>query len=220
MFDALIKIGGSLYAESRLGACAAAWASLAAEYRLLVVPGGGPFADQVRVAAERFRLDDSAAHWMAVLAMDQYGYLLADLAPDAVLARDLDAAAAACDAGRLAVLAPSTLLLQHDPLPHSWQVTSDSIAAWLAGTAGIDLLVLLKSVAGLESVDPFTQRAILRTRASHAMLARSGLVDPCFGAVCPRRARCWIIDGRQPQRLAELLRLGYTHGTQVTHAGS
>ncbi len=220
MFDALIKVGGSLYADARLGACAAAWAELAAEYRLLAVPGGGPFADQVRAAAERFRLGDSAAHWMAVLAMDQYGYLLADLAPDAVLARDLDTAAAACDAGRFAVLAPSTLLLQRDPLPHSWQVTSDSIAAWLADVAGIDLLVLLKSVAGLESVDPSTQRSILQPRVSRDALARSDLVDAYFGSVLPPRARCWIIDGRQPQRLAELLRAGQTYGTQVTHAGS
>jgi len=42
------------------------------------------------------------------------------------------------------VLAPSRWLREADPLPHSWDVTSDSIAAWVAGAAGASQLVLVK----------------------------------------------------------------------------
>jgi aspartokinase-like uncharacterized kinase len=215
MFDALIKIGGSLYHCPDLSAISGAWAKLAEAHRLLLLPGGGPFADQVRAADVHFKLSDKAAHWMAILAMDQYAYLLADLIPQAALVHDLTSAAAACAAGRLAILAPSALLRQLDPLPHSWQITSDSIAAWLAKYSDIQLLVLLKSVAGAYQPEPSGSSITLLGRISRAALADYDLVDPCFAQTLSPTTSCWIVDGRQPERLAELLDSGRTEGTQV-----
>lgn len=183
-FDALLKVGGSLHNSAALRPLIEHLAALAQHQRLLVLPGGGPFAEQVRHVDAHIDLSDSAAHWMAILSMDQYAYLLADLAPSAALVRDLDSAAAACDAGRLAILAPSTLLLQHDPLPHSWDVTSDTIAAWLAGWAQIERLVLLKSVAA--EAQPM----------SLAALAAAGVIDPAFTHALQPQTICWIVDGR------------------------
>ena len=42
------------------------------------------------------------------------------------------------------MLAPYRWLRAADPLPHSWEVTSDSIAAWLAGQLHARRVVLLK----------------------------------------------------------------------------
>jgi aspartokinase-like uncharacterized kinase len=215
VFDAVIKVGGSLYHQPGLPAMVAAWTKLAKAHRLLLLPGGGPFADQVRTADARFHLSDSAAHWMAILAMDQYAYLLADLTPQATLVRDLAGAAATCAAGRLAILAPSALLLQLDPLPHSWHTTSDSIAAWLAKHADIRLLILLKSVAGVYESEPQNNSTRLLRRVSRQMLANHDLVDPYFAQTLSPATQCWIIDGGQPERLAELLDSGCTLGTQV-----
>ncbi len=211
MFDALIKAGGSLYSRPDLPAITAVWADVAASHKLLLLPGGGPFADQVRAADAHFHLSDSAAHWMAILAMDQYAYLLAHLTPQAVVVRDLAAAEEAGAAGRLAVLAPSALLLRLDPLPHRWQITSDSIAAWLAQYARIPLLVLLKSVAGLYDSD---SAALLR-QVSRPALARHDLVDACFVDTLAPATRCWIVDGGRPERLQELLQHGSTTGTEI-----
>ena len=47
-------------------------------------------------------------------------------------------------AGRVPVIAPYRWLREADPLPHSWDVTSDSIAAWLASALGAARLVLVK----------------------------------------------------------------------------
>ncbi len=215
MFDALIKVGGSLFSHSELRANAARWAGLALEHRLLLLPGGGPFADEVRAADGRFNLSDNAAHWMAILAMDQYAYLLADLAPNATLVRDLATAATVCATGRLAILAPSTLLLQVDPLPHNWQITSDSIAAWLAKYAHIQLLVLLKRVAGVYQVDSQGNSTNLLRQVSKLTLTNYDIVDSYFGQVLSSATNCWILDGCQPERLSELLRCGHTIGTQV-----
>lgn len=211
MIDALIKVGGSLYTRPDLPGITIAWAAAAASHKLLLLPGGGPFADQVRAADGRFHLSNSTAHWMAILAMDQYAYLLADLTPQAVLVRNIITAEEVCAAGRLAILAPSALLLGLDPLPHNWQITSDSIAAWLAGYAGIPLLVLLKSVAGVygpDSAEPLRQ-------VSHQALARHDLVDACLGDNLAPATRCWILDGGQPERLQELLQTGSTVGTEI-----
>lgn len=215
MFDALIKAGGSQYDMDGLRACAAQWAALAARYRLMLLPGGGPFADQVRAADARLGLSDSAAHWMAVLAMDQYAYLLADLAPGAALVRDLESAVAACAAGRLAVLAPSALLLRADPLPHTWQVTSDSLAAWVAGQASARMLVLLKDVAGVLPAEPPAGQAAPLPQVERQALPAYAVVDSYFSQVLPAGLDCWIIDGRRPERLAALLETGRAPGTQV-----
>jgi aspartokinase-like uncharacterized kinase len=60
------------------------------------------------------------------------------------------------------VLAPSRWLREADPLPHSWDVTSDSIAAWVAGAVGARRLVLIKppNAAGGDLVDGYFSRAL------------------------------------------------------------
>ena len=70
----------------------------------------------------------------------------------------------ALDAGRVPVLAPSQWLREADPLPHSWDVTSDSIAAWVAGAVGARELVLVKpaGAAGADTVDPYFSRVLCR----------------------------------------------------------
>ena len=140
-----MKLGGGVlthaeYFEGALTAIAAA----AREHALLVVPGGGPFADAVREVDRRYGLSDVAAHWMAVLAMDQYAHLVASRLAGAVLVEEPADIAAALDAGRVPVLAPSRWLRAADPLPHTWDVTSDSLAAWIAGVVGARRLVLIK----------------------------------------------------------------------------
>jgi 5-(aminomethyl)-3-furanmethanol phosphate kinase len=145
MVDIVVKIGGALlgYVVDFLGVLAEI-DSAARTRRILIVPGGGPFADAVRTVDRRFRLSDDAAHWMAVLAMDQYAWAIADRLGTGVPVSDRDAIRAALEAGRLPVLAPFNWMRQVDPLPHSWDVTSDSIAAWVTSQVGASRLVLVK----------------------------------------------------------------------------
>src|SRR5439155_14492578 len=98
--------------------------------------GGGPFADAVRQMSTRFKIGEEAAHWMAILGMDQYAHALAARISGAVLVEGETEIAAALTAGRIPVLAPFRWLKTADPLPHSWEVTSDSIAVWLTGALG------------------------------------------------------------------------------------
>jgi aspartokinase-like uncharacterized kinase len=189
-------------------------AGAARRRRLLVVPGGGSFADQVRRADRRFGLGDSAAHWMAILAMDQYGYLLGRLAPGAVLVRH----ARRYPPRRLHVLLPSAWLLAADPLPHSWDVTSDSIAAWVARAAGAPRLMLVKDVDGFLAPRRGSGRRERLVRQV-ALKALSGVVDPYFARALDPAIACWVVRGTRPERVARLLATGRTHGTEVVQRG-
>jgi aspartokinase-like uncharacterized kinase len=164
--DIVVKLGGGVLAHAEhFDAALAAIGVAARKRRLLVVPGGGPFADAVREVDRRLRLPDDAAHWMAVLAMDQHAYLVAARLAGGVLVaepREIAAALGAGPKGQVPVLAPYRWLRETDPLPHAWTVTSDSIAAWVAGRVGARRLVLVKpaGAAGNELVDAYFPRAL------------------------------------------------------------
>jgi 5-(aminomethyl)-3-furanmethanol phosphate kinase len=161
--DVVVKIGGSLLQrvedfERVLGVVA----QLGRARRLLIVPGGGPFADAVRAVDANVRLSDAAAHWMAVLAMDQYAHLIAErLVHGALVTSATEIAQAQSNAG-IPVLAPYRWLREADPLPHSWDVTSDSIAAWCAHAVGATQVVLIKpnGASGDDVVDRYFSRAL------------------------------------------------------------
>jgi 5-(aminomethyl)-3-furanmethanol phosphate kinase len=160
--DSVVKIGGALLADpARLDAVLAVVARAARAQRLVIVPGGGRFADAVRDVDRTFRLSDGAAHWMAVLAMDQFAHVITDRLENGIVVEDAPGIDAALDARAIPVLAPSRWLRAADPLPHSWEVTSDSIAAWFAGTLGAARLTLVKPATSAgDPVDPYFRRAL------------------------------------------------------------
>ncbi|BDG60447.1 amino acid kinase family protein [Caldinitratiruptor microaerophilus] len=208
-FRAVVKVGGSLAADPRtVRELVAALAALATRVALLVVPGGGPFADAVREADGRHGLGEVAAHRMALLAMDQYGLLLADRAAGAVAVPSVGDARAAAAAGRLPVLLPSAVLWGVDPLENSWRVTSDSLAAWLAGATGTPALVLVKSTDGPGAA------------MSAGEAARRGLVDPALPVVLPPHVEAWLVNGRRPREVIALLEGGGGAGTRLVKDGA
>ena len=209
--DWVIKVGGSLGARpAQLRRLMESLAGAARRHWLVVVPGGGSFADEVRRADRRFALGDSAAHWMAILAMDQYAYLLARLAPGAALVRSRRELAP----GRLNVLAPSAWLLRTDPLPHSWDVTSDSIAAWIARVLRARHLMLVKHGDGFIAPDRGPGKMPPHVRRI-AFGAFTDVVDPYFVRALDPTIGCWIVRGHLPHRIARLIETCRTHGAEV-----
>ena len=149
----VIKIGGGLAAvPGALDRVCRALGASGCDHRILVVPGGGLFADTVREFDRTVGLSADAAHWMAILAMDQYAHVLADRIPGATLIEE----PGALTSSGVAVLAPSRWMRSADVLPHSWEVTSDSIAAFVAGALDAARLLLIKPATDLsDPVDPY-----------------------------------------------------------------
>ena len=217
MIEFVVKIGGSLGRGDKLKDLCCCMAELGCRHKMLIVPGGGAFADTVREYDSRYRLSKSASHWMAILAMDQFGYLLSELIPGSQRVRSLEPACQIAGAGRVPVLIPFDFLRHADPLPHSWRVTADSIAAWVAESIQAHLLVLLKDVDGLYSnqARETGQGVLLEEILVEHMAACDG-VDPYLASILNTNAlELWIISGQKPERLVELFEKGYTRGTHL-----
>jgi aspartokinase-like uncharacterized kinase len=151
----VVKIGGGLIgAPGALGRVCEAVKVLGRREPLVVVPGGGPLADAVRELDREVGLSPDAAHWMAMLAMDQYAHLLTERIPGGRLVEEPGGIAAVLLAGGIAVLAPTRWLRAADTLPHSWDATSDTVAAFVAGALDATRLVLVKPAeVGEDGVD-------------------------------------------------------------------
>ncbi len=159
----VIKVGGGLLRDpAGFDRVVAALSALGPGQRILVVPGGGPFTDTVREFQRRVPISDDAGHWMAILGMDQYAHTLAERISGAELVDTRPRILTALRRRRIPVLAPYRWLRSEDPLPHSWDVTSDSIAAWIAARVAARRLVLIKPVAGEPGslVDPYFVRTL------------------------------------------------------------
>jgi len=187
----VVKLGGSLCNAAHLRN----WLALLADAgSLVIVPGGGPFADQVRQAQRRWGFDDSCAHIMALLAMEQFGRMLCGLQPGLVAAASVRQVEEALERGETPVWMPAVMVLSDPGIEHSWEVTSDSLAAWLGGRLGADRLLLVKSVSleggGLPA----------------ETLAERGVVDARFGAYLQRSGiRAWVMTGDEHARFGEVL---------------
>ena len=144
------KVGGSLYDDPRLGPALRTWVSEQPE-PVLLVPGGGAFADAVRELDRVHRLGEEAAHWLAVASL---------AAPEQFLRRML------ADTP-VAVLDVRAFCQSDHALPHTWAVTTDSIALRAAVVGNATRLVLLKST----DIPPDT---------SWETAAARGWVDPHF----------------------------------------
>lgn len=177
----VVKLGGSHAFAPHLTAWVEALAGCGG--RIVIVPGGGPFADGVRAAQPRMGFDDRAAHHMALLAMEQYGLALASLDPRLVPAASVSAISAALEGGRVPVWLPARMAMAAEDIPASWDVTSDSLAAWLAGRLCAPQLILVKQV--VLGADVMSARE----------LAAKGIVDDAFAGFLRESGAAAVIAG-------------------------
>ncbi len=167
----VIKLGGSLLGSPALPH----WLSLLAKHgngKVVIVPGGSVFADAVRQAQSLSRMSDGLAHELALLAMDQFGLLLAGMQPSLVTATSELEIAERGWQHRPVVWLPSQMVLADATVEQSWRVTSDSLSAWLANKLAADQLLLIKSV----DLGSYQQSQAALAKA----LLDDGVVDACF----------------------------------------
>jgi aspartokinase-like uncharacterized kinase len=172
----VIKVGGSLFDLPDLGPRLSRFLAELGSPRLLIVPGGGPTVEAIRQLDRHHRLGEEASHWLALQALSLNARFLAHLLREhsAAITGELVELPGLWERRALPIVDPFPFALADDAcpgrLPHSWETTSDSLAARLANVTGIGRLVLLKSsalAAGMNWTDA----------------ARHGLVDTNFAAI-------------------------------------
>jgi aspartokinase-like uncharacterized kinase len=210
--DAVIKVGGSLAENPAvLRDLCKKLDEIGEQYRVLVVPGGGKFADAVREVDMRYSLKPCASHRMAILGMDQFGLLLSELIPNSCVIDSLYSAKRVWESKKVPVLLPSKLMLQEDPLPASWGITSDSIAAHIAHRLDADKLILVTDVDGIFTSDPKTNLdAKLIGELSATELLKMGhrtSVDLFLPKLLlEKKLDCYVVNGAHPSRIRAVLR--------------
>ncbi len=198
----IVKLGGSLAgsvwladwleALARCGGC------------VVVVPGGGPFADVVREAQSVMGFGDETAHELALLAMAQYGRVLAALRSGFAVAGSPEAIRQTLRAGAVPIWSPAEMVLAAPDISASWDVTSDSLAAWLSGRLGAARLLLVKHGA-------FSDAPV-----SAADLAARGVVDRAFPRyLAAGSAPAFVVRADDPSALAEAVGQGRAIGTPI-----
>ncbi|MCW4007706.1 MAG: delta 1-pyrroline-5-carboxylate synthetase [Candidatus Bathyarchaeota archaeon] len=209
--DAVIKIGGSL-AESpeQLKALGFKLSELAKKYAVTVVPGGGRFADMVREIDRRFALSSMLAHRMAILGMDQYGLLLTQIIPNSVATYLLSDARQLSEIGAVPIFLPSRLMFKEDPLENSWDVTSDSIAAYVASRLGAAKLLLVTDVDGIFTEDPkqYADAALIERSSTGELLRlnkRTSVDRHLPKLLLEMPMDCYVVNGNYPERVAAIL---------------
>ncbi len=176
----IVQLGGSLIGSPALKA----WLDKLVQFgdgKVVIVPGGGLFADAVRNAQSKTGVDDETAHQMALVAMDQYASLMTGLNPKLALASSELEIAECGWQHRAIVWKPSAMVLAEECLPKTWDLTSDSLAAWLAAKLNAEHLLVVKSVAsqvgfGIEDLEA------------------NGMLDACFSSYVLNKAfKTWLL---------------------------
>ena len=189
----VIKLGGSLadYPDDLNR-----WLEMLAEAgrgEVVIVPGGSFFADHVREAQKRWAFDDAVAHAMALRAMEQYGLMLCGMRTGFASAPSVTEIRRLMRKNQVPVWLPVQTLAS-EKLSPSWDVTSDSLAAWLARHLAAEHLVLVKSCALPEG------------KLHMQELSKKGIVDAAFpNFVAAAHFKVWLVGRDDYTRVFSLL---------------
>ena len=219
--EAVLKVGGSLAENpASLTKLCRKLSVLAKEYRIVIVPGGGEFADTVRKLDKTCGLSDAVAHKMAIVGMDQYGLFLSDITPNSYISHFLEEISNPVK-DKVPIFLPTQFMFREDPLENSWDVTSDTIAAYIADKLHAKKLVLVTDVDGVFSEDPKkTKGAKLVEELSVEELLgwnRRTSVDKTLPKmIIETKIDCYVVNGKYPERLGLILENKRTVCTHVT----
>lgn len=191
----VIKVGGSLLIHAREIMQVIA----AQQPDALILPGGGMFADAVRGC----RVEGTSAHWMAILGMEQYGWYLAESGISYTTIPEFT--------GFPRIFLPYQFLKKEDPLPHSWDITSDSISAWLASHLHADLIIL-KSIDNIRAEGHPLKHITTQVDTPD--------LDPaCIPFILDHHLSGAIINGTKPDQILNAIHrmpvIGTTFGTII-----
>lgn len=200
----IVKLGGSLANSVELPKWLDVIATAGAG-KVVLVPGGGPWADEVRIAQKREGFDDRDAHRKALRAMEQYGKVLAGMRANLVPAAKIAEINERLRKGQVAVWMPYDMVVADPSIPESWDVTSDSLAASLANQLNASTLLLVKSFK-VDGPQPGIEE-----------LSRRGWVDPAFAKFTFGMKLRISLLGQGDQTAAELMLKGAGTAVATSH---
>jgi len=176
--------------------------------KIIIIPGGGTYANFVRKIDEKISIGDELSHWMAIFAMNCNGIELSQKYNDIKCFDNLEELKKSNE--NIAILLPYDFINQRDELLHSWDVTSDSIALYIAHHLGIKDCFLIKDIDGIISNNNEILRElttseyknlkkgnkILMINANQEEIKDSQPIDSCLiNLIIKYNVNCIILNG-------------------------
>ena len=198
----VVKIGGSLFPNYAI--------ELAKRLKgtgSLIVLGGGEFANLIRKYDEEINFSEDANHWTAIDCMDIIAKLVNDKVESTKLAYTIDEANKVSDDGFTPIFVVSDFLKSEDPFECSWDVTSDSIAAYVAHLLNANLLIVT-NVNGIYTQEPKEPGStfISKIDATTLLTFQESSIDVMLPSLLLEfGSDCYVVNGKYPERVMSLI---------------
>lgn len=198
----VVKIGGSLFPNYAIDL-----AKKLENTNSLIVLGGGEFANLIRKYDSEINFSQESNHWTAIDCMDIIAKLVNDKVESTKLAYSIDDAIAISDEGFTPIFVVSKFLREDDPFECSWDVTSDSIAAYISHRLNANLLIVT-NVNGIYTQEPKESGStfISKIDAKTMLNFPESSIDVMLPTLLLKfGTNCYVVNGKYPERVLSLI---------------
>ena len=198
----VVKIGGSLFPN-----CAIELAKQLEDTNSVIILGGGEFANLIRKYDAEINFSQQTNHWTAIECMDIIAKLLDDKVDSTRLAFSIEEVNNVSDEGLTPIFVVSKFLKEEDPFECSWDVTSDSIAAYVAHLLNANLLIVT-NVNGIYTQEPKEPGStfISKIDAKTLLTFQESSIDVMLPSLLLEFGTdCYVVNGKFPERVLSLI---------------
>lgn len=198
----VVKIGGSLFPNYAIDL-----AKKLENTNSLIVLGGGEFANLIRKYDSEINFSQETNHWTAIDCMDIIAKLVNDKVESTKLVYSIDDAIAISNEGFTPIFVVSKFLREDDPFECSWDVTSDSIAAYISHLLNANLLIVT-NVNGIYTQEPKESGStfISKIDAKTMLNFPESSIDVMLPTLLLKfGTNCYVVNGKYPERVLSLI---------------
>ena len=198
----VVKIGGSLFPDYAIEL-----AKKLNNTNSLIILGGGEFANLIRKYDSTQNFSSEVTHFTAIDCMDIIAKLVNDKVDSTKLAFSIDEINEISDDGFTPIFVVSDFLKKEDPFECSWDVTSDSIAAYVAHIFNANLFIVT-NVNGIYTQEPKEPGStfISKIDATKLLTFQESSIDVMLPSLLLKfGTNCYVVNGKFPDRVLSLI---------------
>ena len=198
----VVKIGGSLFPDYAIEL-----AEQLNNTNSLIILGGGEFANLIRKYDSTQNFSSDVTHFTAIDCMDIIAKLVNDKVDSTKLAFSIDEINEISDEGFTPIFVVSDFLKKEDPFECSWDVTSDSIAAYVAHIFNANLFIVT-NVNGIYTQEPKEPGStfISKIDATKLLTFQESSIDLMLPSLLLKfGTNCYVVNGKFPDRVLSLI---------------
>jgi hypothetical protein len=198
----VVKIGGSLFPDYAINLV-----KKLENTNSLIVLGGGEFANLIRQYDDEQHFSSEVTHYTAIDCMDIIAKLVDDKVDSTKLVYSIEDAQKVVDKNLTPIFIVSDFLKKEDPFECSWDVTSDSIAAYVAHSLNANLLIVT-NVNGIYTREPSEEgsKFISKIDAKKLLTFEESSIDIMLPSLLIEfGTNCYVVNGMYPERVLSLI---------------